>query len=87
MATENPRAEGPAWREIESSVDEALESLDDELKAPVMLYYLRDKSQSEIAAELGVDQSTVSRTLSRGVEALRVHLARGGTLGTWSASL
>jgi RNA polymerase sigma factor (sigma-70 family) len=70
--------EEPAWAELEPLIDDAIAALSDELRVPLLRHYLQQKSQAEVAAELGVNQSTVSRRLSQGVEALRERLKEGG---------
>lgn len=44
----------------------------------LLLYYARGMPMKEIARELGVDRSTVSRTMVRGEERLRRCLRYGG---------
>lgn len=61
----------PTWREIAPQVDKALDDLDEELRLPVILHFLHGKSQEQIADELGVHRSTVSRRIERGVNELR----------------
>lgn len=72
-----PAAE-PTWDEVKGSVDEAIAGLPEELRVPLVLYYLEGKKQEDIAAELGVSQPAVSGRLSRGVAALRKRLAKVG---------
>jgi hypothetical protein len=68
----------PEWQEVEPIVDELLDRLPDELRLPMVMHYLDGLSQSDVAAALGVNQSTISRRLSNGVDALREALIDRG---------
>ncbi len=68
----------PSWDELQSAVDEAIARLPEKLRVPIILYYLEERKQEEIASELRVSQAEISRRLQKGVEALRHHLKRGG---------
>jgi len=72
-----PAAE-PTWEELKGSVDEAIARLPEDLRVPLVLYYLEGRKQEDIAAELGISQPAVSGRLSRGVAALRKRLAKAG---------
>ena len=69
-----------AWSDIAPHVDAALDDLPDRLCAPVMLHYLQGRSQAETAEALGVNQSTVSRRIEKGVDALRARLRKAGVV-------
>jgi RNA polymerase sigma factor (sigma-70 family) len=73
-------ASEPTWVELEPLIDDAIAGLHDELRVPLVLHYLQQKTQAEVAAECGVEQSTISRRLSHGIEALRERLREGGVL-------
>ncbi len=68
------------WSEIAPLVDGALAELPEELRLPVVIYYLEGRSQAEVAEELGVTQATVSRRLEAGVAALREKLKVAGVM-------
>ena len=70
----------PTWQDIAPGVDQALEELPDELRVPVVLHYLEGRTQAEVSQELGVNQSTVSRRLEKGVDELREKLRRAGVV-------
>lgn len=70
----------PTWDELAPHVDKALDELPEKLRLPLVLYYLEGRGQSDLAGELGVDQSTVSRRLRKGVEALRRSLKKDGII-------
>jgi RNA polymerase sigma factor (sigma-70 family) len=77
------RAEPPAqvsWRDVEPLVDRAVEDLPEELRTPILLHYLENRSQSEVAAQLSVHQSTVSRRIQEGLERLRGRLRDSGVV-------
>ena len=67
-------AAGADWADIEPRVDASIAALDDELREPLILHFLQGHSQIDVAARLGVSQSTISRRLERGVECLREKL-------------
>ncbi|HUU68691.1 MAG TPA: sigma-70 family RNA polymerase sigma factor, partial [Planctomycetota bacterium] len=74
----NHRNDEPAWDEIAPLVDAALEDLPDDLRVPLVLHFLEGRSQQEIAGELGVNQSTVSRRIDSGLGVLRERLKKAG---------
>lgn len=84
-AGEQPAATGVEWDWAEvdgivAHVDAALAELPDDLRVPLVEHYLQGRSQAEVAAAMGVNQSTVSRRLRDGVERVRERLvARGVT--------
>ena len=59
-------------------VDAAMGKLPDELRTILTEHFLCGRTQSEIAAELKVDQSTVSRRIERGLDELRGRLRAEG---------
>ncbi len=66
----------PTWQEISPHVDSALDSLTEELRTVVILHYLQGLTQDQIAAQIGMHRSTVSRRLEKGVWQLRKKLSR-----------
>lgn len=70
----------PAWSDIAPYVDQALEELPEHLRAPIILHYLEGRSQGQMAAELGIDQSTVSRLLKKALTELRERLKAAGVV-------
>ena len=68
----------PAWEQIAPIVDEALARLPKDLREPLLRQYFQGHTQAAIAADLNVDQSTVSRRIERAIEQLRQHLAKAG---------
>ncbi|MHB9106796.1 MAG: RNA polymerase sigma factor [Armatimonadota bacterium] len=73
------------WDDIMPHVDEALAALPEELRAPILLHFLEGRTQAETAAALGVNQSTVSRRLEKGLEALRGQLKHSGVMVSLAA--
>ena len=71
--------------EVQLLVDEAVDRLDPQLRQIVISHYLEGKTQTEIAQNLGVDQSTVSRRLTQGLDEVRSQLRRLGVLTTVAA--
>ena len=62
-------------------VDEAIAALSDELRIAVTEHFLCGRSQVELAAAMGVNQSTVSRRIDAGLKELRQRLAARGVSG------
>jgi len=68
----------PSWREVEPLLDGAVDALPDDLREAIVLHFLQALPQSEIAARLGVHQSTVSRRLAEGLRRLGDRLRASG---------
>lgn len=66
------------WEQTAPHVDEAVSGLPDELRLPIILHFLQGKTQAEVAEELGIDRSTVSRRLQKGVDRLRGEVKKAG---------
>jgi len=64
------------WAEIEPMIDEALDELEETKRAALVEHFLEGRTQQEMAARLGVSQSTVSRMLEAGIVELRTRLRR-----------
>lgn len=66
---------GPdTWETVEPLVDAALEEMPHELREVLVRHYLQRQSMTDLAADNGVSQSTVSRRISAGLELLREKL-------------
>jgi hypothetical protein len=70
----------PLWEDIGPLVDQAIASLPEELRLPLIMQFLQQRSQADIAAELGVNQSTISRRVEHGIERLREALRNAGVM-------
>lgn len=68
------------WAEIRELVDEAIAALPDDLRAPLVAHYLEGQTHAELADTWGLDRSTVTKRIQRGVERLRTHLKRRGVV-------
>ena len=55
------------WREISPLVDEALEQLPHEVRYVVMERFLEQRSQTEIAQELGISRGVLHRLIESGI--------------------
>lgn len=72
--------EAPAARLVDRAAAlEALSQLDENVRAPLTLFYLKEFSYREIAEILNLPVGTVMSRLSRGREALRRSLLEGET--------
>jgi RNA polymerase sigma-B factor len=65
-------------------IDEALAMLDDEEKRLIVLRFYEQRSQSEIAEEIGTSQMQVSRLLSRLMIKMRMIIGAPETLAAAS---
>ncbi|MHC4202304.1 MAG: RNA polymerase sigma factor, partial [Planctomycetota bacterium] len=77
---DRPDATEPTWDDVSAHLDDALAGLPDELRDPLVLHFLLGRAQTDVAAQLGVDQSTVSRRIERGVGELREKLRKAGVV-------
>ncbi len=71
----------PSWKELAPHVDAAIAALHDDLRLPLVAHYFEGRTQGDIAADLQVNQATVSRRLNAAIEELRVQLATTAHLG------
>jgi RNA polymerase sigma factor (sigma-70 family) len=78
LSEESGSATDASWRELEPLVDAALQELPPRLRGPVVAHFLEQRTQQQVATEIGVSQSSVSRLLDEGIEALRLRLRRKG---------
>ena len=69
---------GPQWDDLSPLLDEELQRLPTQLRAPLILCYFSGRSQEEAARELGCSKDTVRGRLARGRDILRDRLARRG---------
>lgn len=65
-------------RELRQVIDGAMTELSDELRLPMILHFYDGRSQRDVALELGVNQSTVSRRMRDALRQLRDKLIRAG---------
>lgn len=69
-----------SWAEVEAELDAVIDDLPDNLRAPLVMHFLQSRSQYEIAADMGVSQSTVSRAVESGLAELRSRLRSRGLI-------
>jgi RNA polymerase sigma factor (sigma-70 family) len=72
--------EAVVWRDLRPVLDDAIDSLPEKYRAPVILCYLEGKTNQEAARELGCPRATVATRLRRARERLRQCLGRRGLL-------
>jgi RNA polymerase sigma factor (sigma-70 family) len=69
-------------RELFAVLDEELNRLPSQYRAPLVLCYLENRTRDEAARQVGCSRATVERRLERGRQLLRARLTRRGlTLG------
>jgi RNA polymerase sigma factor (sigma-70 family) len=86
VALESDRPE-PTWAELEPLIDEVMDGLPDRVREPLVEHFLEGRTQQEVAARLGVSQSTVSRLLDTGIAELRAGLRRKDVMAGASLAL
>ncbi|HEX4613098.1 MAG TPA: sigma-70 family RNA polymerase sigma factor, partial [Urbifossiella sp.] len=69
---------GVVWRDLRRVLDEELDRLPEQLRAPVVLCLLDGLTRDEAAARLGCSLNTVRRRVEAGRELLRARLTRRG---------
>lgn len=77
---------GQTWDDVQEYVDEAIESLPEDLRAVVVASFLERQTHQVLAKQLGVSRQAVSHRVSRGVEEIRRSLKKKGVTIT-SATL
>ncbi|MCZ7646817.1 MAG: sigma-70 family RNA polymerase sigma factor [Planctomycetota bacterium] len=65
-----------SWAEVGPKLDAALAALPAAQRDALVLRYLQDRSVAEVAAEVGANEETVAKRLSRGLARLRERLLR-----------
>ncbi|MCX6858083.1 MAG: sigma-70 family RNA polymerase sigma factor, partial [Verrucomicrobia bacterium] len=68
------------WAELEVVLDESINEMADDLRTPLIMHFMQGRSQRDIAGQLGVSQSSVSRLLEEGISTLRCQLKSRGVL-------
>ncbi len=80
--------ESAAWEDVEPLVDEALDEMPEDLRELLLKHYLQGHSMTQIAADTGLSQPTVSRRMKVALDQLRYHLRNKGlTLGLTTLGL
>lgn len=65
-------------RQVREKIDRAVALLPDEYRLPIILHFLHDMTHPEIAEALGLDRSTVSKRISKGLKRLEPMLRKAG---------
>lgn len=69
-----------SWNELEPLLDEALSEVPELTRTIIVERYLAGRTQQELAARMGISQSTVSRQLDAAIGELRARLKKKGVL-------
>ena len=64
--------------ELQRIIDSGLKDLPEDLRLPMILHFFDGRSQREVAIELGVNQSTISRRMHDALQQLREKLSQAG---------
>ncbi len=76
-----------AGTDLHRLIQVALRELPDDLRLPMMMHYVDGQSQRDVAAELGVNQSTISRRMQDALQQLRERLTQAGYAATAPAMM
>ena len=76
-----------AGSDLHRLIQVALRELPDDLRLPMMMHYIDGQSQRDVAAELGVNQSTISRRMQDALRQLRERLTQAGYAATAPAMM
>ena len=86
MATMN--SESTDWTQIESLLDEGMQTLDETDRAAILLRYFENKSLREVGERLGTSEDAAQKRVSRAVERLREFFTkRGVAIGTGAVAV
>ncbi|MCL4694226.1 MAG: sigma-70 family RNA polymerase sigma factor, partial [Candidatus Hydrogenedentes bacterium] len=83
FAESTPEASVPddlTWHEIRALVDEAIDSLPDELREVIVAHFIERRTQQAIAEELGVARRTVINRIQKGIDSVRTTLSKRGVV-------
>ncbi len=72
--------EPASWAEIESSIDEEIAALPEDLRVVIVRHFLEGQSQQSIADSIGLTRSAVHRRVGRGLDRLRDGLRKRGVV-------
>jgi RNA polymerase sigma factor (sigma-70 family) len=78
MLREGKKPSRPAWDDVRPELDTAISSLPARQRDAVVLYYLGNKSEEEVAREMGCARGTVAAHISSAMTRLRGRLAGRG---------
>jgi RNA polymerase sigma-70 factor (ECF subfamily) len=84
-AAQNEITAPVTWDDLYEHVDAAINELPDHLRLPVVAFYLEQRPQAAIAAELNITRPAVNRRIARGVAHLRATLKKRGVYTTAAA--
>ena len=83
MIQMNPKSsDSAAWNEIRSELDSAMERLPAAQREAIVLRFFSGLSEADAAQQLGCADVTIRTRIARGVEKLREHFGRRGTIVT-----
>lgn len=77
VETLNPAQEA-RWDDVQAYVDEAIEALDENSRAPLIRHFLQGETHESIARDLGISRAGVTYRIDRGIREVRERLRRKG---------
>ncbi|MDX9972957.1 MAG: sigma-70 family RNA polymerase sigma factor [FCB group bacterium] len=81
-AAEIPATTEPAWNDIQRFVDQAIAELPEDLRDPLIRHFLQRETHDQIAHDLGLTRSAVTKRIANGIERVRETLKKSGVLLT-----
>lgn len=77
--------EAAAWDDLQDYVDEAIATLPDKLRHPIVSHFLEGRSYGEISRTQSIPRSTVATRVAKGIDEIRKQLRKRGITVTSSA--
>ncbi|MFP6582800.1 MAG: sigma-70 family RNA polymerase sigma factor [Candidatus Hydrogenedentota bacterium] len=66
------------WQEIYPIIDEAIQTLQEKYRAPVIAHFLEGQTHAAIAEDLNVSRTTVTNDINQGIQQIEATLKRKG---------
>jgi len=76
FAAVSAKAVEPDWDDIQPLIDEAIGTLPEERRVPLIRHYLQGETHAEIARDLGLSRAAISQRVAKGVAEVRSELRR-----------
>ncbi|HIA48060.1 MAG TPA: sigma-70 family RNA polymerase sigma factor [Candidatus Hydrogenedentes bacterium] len=70
----------PEWQEIYPIIDEAIQSLDEQYRIPIIAHFLEGQSHAEIAKEIDTSRSTITTRINQGILQIEATLKKKNIL-------
>lgn len=77
-----PQNDAQEWQEIYPLIDEAIQSLHEKFRAPIIAHFLEGQTHASIAQDLNVSRSTITSHINQGIQQIEATLKKKGILTT-----